>query len=112
MVALACLHVVSPYIIVVPMILICCGSGLMTPNAVASSLGVNPGIVGTASGLTSSMQMAVAAGATAALSFGASGNASTLAMVIAATGLFGVTAFAALIPLGPLPSGRGARAGL
>ena len=112
MVALACLHVASPYIIVVPMILVCCGSGLMTPNAVASSLGVNPRIVGTASGLTSSMQMATAAAATAALSLGASGTPLILAIVIAATGLFGVTAFAALTPLEPLPGERGARAGL
>jgi DHA1 family bicyclomycin/chloramphenicol resistance-like MFS transporter len=112
MVALACLHIASPYIIVVPMILICCGSGLMTPNAVASSLGVNPRIVGTASGLTSSMQMAAAAAATAGLSLGASGNSFTLAIVIAATGLFGVTAFAALTPLGLLSAERHAQAGL
>jgi MFS transporter, DHA1 family, multidrug resistance protein len=112
MVALACLHIASPCIIVVPMVLICCGSGLMTPNAIASSLGVDPRIVGTASGLTSSMQMAAAAAATAALSLGASGNSFTLAIVIAATGLFCVTAFAALTPLGPLPAERGAQAGL
>jgi DHA1 family bicyclomycin/chloramphenicol resistance-like MFS transporter len=111
MVALTCLHIASPYIIVVPMILICCGSGLMTPNAVASSLGVSPPIVGTASGLTSSMQMATAAAATAALSLGASGSSFTLAIVIAATGLFGVTAFSALAPLGPLTAERGAEAG-
>ena len=46
-------------------VLICCGSG-----AVASGLGVNPGLVGAASGLASFMQMAGAAATTAALSFG------------------------------------------
>jgi DHA1 family bicyclomycin/chloramphenicol resistance-like MFS transporter len=112
MVILACLQVASPYIIVGPMILICCGSGLMTPNAVASSLGVNPRIVGTASGLTSSMQMAVAAAATAALSLGASGNAAILAIVIAATGLFGVTAFGVLAQFDSLAPEGAARAGL
>jgi DHA1 family bicyclomycin/chloramphenicol resistance-like MFS transporter len=99
MLALACLHVVNPYIIVGPMVLICCGSGLITPNAVASSLGVNPQIVGAASGLTSGLQMGGAAAATAALSLGASGNPLTLAIIIAAAGLSGITAFACLTPV-------------
>ena len=51
MVTLAVLGVASPYAVIGPMILICCGSGLITPNATAGSLGVNAGIVGTASGL-------------------------------------------------------------
>jgi MFS transporter, DHA1 family, multidrug resistance protein len=110
MIALACLHIASPYIIVGPMILICCASGLITPNAVASSLGVNPQIVGAASGLASCMQMAGAAAATAALSLGPSGNPLTLAIVIAVTGMVGVTAFASLARLGSLPSEMDARA--
>jgi hypothetical protein len=112
MVALACLHVVSPYIIVGPMVLICGASGLITPNAVASSLGVNPSIVGAASGLTSCLQMAGAAAATAALSLGASGDPLTLAIVIAATGMAGMTAFASMVQLGPSPVEMNAPAGL
>jgi hypothetical protein len=79
------------------MILICCGSGLVTPNAVAGSLGVKVGIVGTASGLASFIQRIGAAGATAALSLGASGNPLVLAVVIASAGLFAVTAFGLLV---------------
>jgi MFS transporter, DHA1 family, multidrug resistance protein len=101
MVALAWLNIVSPYVIVGPMIFICCGSGLITPNAVASSLGVNPQIVGAASGLTSCLQTAGAAAATAALSLGPSGNPLTLAIVIAMIGMLGISAFASLTPLGP-----------
>jgi MFS transporter, DHA1 family, multidrug resistance protein len=74
MVALVALRIANPYPIVGPMILICCGSGLITPNAVAGSLGVKVGIVGAASGLASFLQMIGAAGATAALSLGPSGN--------------------------------------
>lgn len=112
MVALACIHVVSPYIIIGPMILICGASGLITPNAVASSLGVNPSIVGAASGLASCLQMAGAAAATAALSLGASGDPLTLAIVIAAAGMIGITAFASMVQLGPARVGINARAGL
>src|SRR5262249_20637003 len=57
MVALALLRFSSPYAIVAPMIIICCGSGLITPNAVAGSLGVKVGVVGAASGLASFIQM-------------------------------------------------------
>jgi hypothetical protein len=39
MVTLALLGVTSPYAIIAPMILICCGSGLITRNATAGSLG-------------------------------------------------------------------------
>ena len=62
MVALAALRFGSPYAIVGPMVLICCGSGLITPNAVAGSLGVKVGIVGAASGLASFIQIVGAAG--------------------------------------------------
>lgn len=109
MVALALLHVVNPYAIVGPMILICCGSGLITPNAVAGSLGVKVGIVGAASGLTSFIQMTGAAGATAALSLGASGNPIVLAAVIASAGLFAVTAFGSLAQTARLPGKADAR---
>jgi DHA1 family bicyclomycin/chloramphenicol resistance-like MFS transporter len=104
MVSLALLHVESPYAIVVPMVLICCGSGLVTPNAVAGSLGVKVGIVGAASGLASFIQMTGAAGATAALSLGPSGNPIVLAFVIAFAGLFAVTAFGLLIQFSRLPA--------
>src|SRR5439155_22758385 len=97
MVSLALLGVTSPYAIITPMIVICCGSGLITPNATAGSLGINAGIIGSAAGLSSFMQMTGAAGATAALALGPSGSPLMLASVIALAGIFAVTAFAALI---------------
>jgi DHA1 family bicyclomycin/chloramphenicol resistance-like MFS transporter len=108
MVALAALHFGNPYAIVGPMILICCGSGLITPNAVAGSLGAKVGIVGAASGLASFIQMIGAAGATAALSLGGSGNPLVLAAVIASAGLFAVTAFGSLAQFARLPVKAGA----
>jgi DHA1 family bicyclomycin/chloramphenicol resistance-like MFS transporter len=108
MVALAVLRFGSPYAIVGPMILICCGSGLITPNAVAGSLGTKIGIVGAASGLASFIQMIGAAGATAALSLGGSGNPLVLAVVIASAGLFAVTAFGSLAQFARLPVKAGA----
>jgi DHA1 family bicyclomycin/chloramphenicol resistance-like MFS transporter len=110
MVALAALRLANPYAIVGPMILICCGSGLITPNAVAGSLGVKVGIVGAASGLASFIQMIGAAGATAALSLGGSGNPLVLAVVIASAGVFAVTAFGFLAQLARLPVKAGAGA--
>jgi DHA1 family bicyclomycin/chloramphenicol resistance-like MFS transporter len=97
MVALALLHIRDPYAVIGPMIFVCCGSGLITPNAVAGSLGVNPRTVGAASGLGSFIQMTGAACATAALSLGPSGKPLTLAIVIALAGLFCVTAFGSLM---------------
>ncbi len=108
MVALAALRFGSAYAIVGPMILICCGSGLITPNAVAGSLGVKVGIVGAASGLASFLQMIGAAGATAALSLGGDGNPLVLAVVIASAGLFAVTAFGSLAQFARLPVKAGA----
>src|SRR5215472_2569351 len=99
MVTLAMLGVASPYAVIGPMILICCGSGLITPNATAGSLGVNAGIVGTASGLGSFIQMTGAAGATALLSMGPSGSPLMLASIIALVGLVAVTAFGSLVQL-------------
>ena len=110
MVALAALHFSNPYALVGPMILICCGSGLITPNAVAGSLGVKVGIVGAASGLASFIQMIGAAGATAALSLGGSGNPLVLAVVIASVGLFAVTAFGSLARFARVPVKVGAGA--
>ncbi|MGC1889862.1 MAG: multidrug effflux MFS transporter [Stellaceae bacterium] len=110
MVALAALHFSNPYALVGPMILICCGSGLITPNAVAGSLGVKVGIVGAASGLASFIQMIGAAGATAALSLGGSGNPLVLAVVIASAGLFAVTAFGSLTQFARVPVKAGAGA--
>ena len=103
MVTLALLGVASPYAVIGPMMLICCGSGLITPNATAGSLGVSAGIVGTASGLGSFMQMTGAAGATALLSLGPSGSPLMLASIIALVGLFAVTAFGSLIQLDQRP---------
>jgi len=103
MIALALLGVASPYAVIGPMILICCGSGLITPNATAGSLGVNAGIVGTASGLGSFMQMAGAAAATALISLGPSGSPLMLASIIALVGLFAVTAFGSLIQFDERP---------
>jgi DHA1 family bicyclomycin/chloramphenicol resistance-like MFS transporter len=104
MVVLAGLHIASPYAIVGPMIVICCGSGLITPNAVAASLGVDIGIVGAASGLASFIQIIGAAGATAALSLIGSGNPLVLAIVIGCAGLFAATAFGTLTQFGRLPA--------
>jgi MFS transporter, DHA1 family, multidrug resistance protein len=97
MVALALLHVAHPFAVIGPMMLVCCGSGLITPNATAGSLGINPRIVGAASGLGSFIQMSGAAIGTAALSLGPSGSPRTLAVVVALAGLFCVTAFTSLI---------------
>jgi DHA1 family bicyclomycin/chloramphenicol resistance-like MFS transporter len=110
MVAFAVLRFGNPYAIVGPMILICCGSGLITPNAVAGSLGAKAGIIGAASGLASFMQMIGAAGATAALSLGGSGNPLVLAVVIASAGLFAVTAFGSLAQSARIPVKAGAGA--
>ena len=103
MVMLALLGIPSPYTVIGPMILVCCGSGLITPNATAGSLGVNAGIVGTASGLGSFMQMTGAAGATAALSLGPSGSRLALAGIIALAGLFAAISFASLIQVDQRP---------
>lgn len=97
MVGFALFHVANPYAVVGPMVLVCCGSGLITPNAIAGGIGVNPKIVGTASALYGFMQMSGAAGATALLSLGGSGSHLTLAVVIAGLGLFAIMSFACLI---------------
>ncbi len=97
MVFLALLQVAGPYAVVGPMIFVCCGSGLITPNAAAGSLGGNSSMLGAASGLSSFFQIIGAAGCTAALSLGHSGSPLTLAIVIAFAGLFCVTAFGSLL---------------
>jgi MFS transporter, DHA1 family, multidrug resistance protein len=97
MLGLALLQVASPYAVVGPMVVVCCGSGLITPNAIAGGLGVDQRIVGAASGLTSFLQMIGAAGATAALSLGASGSPLVLAAIVAFAGLSGATAFGLLV---------------
>ena len=103
MVMLALLGNPSPYAVIGPMILICCASGLITPNATAGSLGVNTGIVGTASGLGSFVQMTGAAAATAALSLGPSGSHLMLASIIALAGLFAAISFASLFQFDQRP---------
>ena len=97
MLTMALFHVSGPFVIIGPMIFVCCGSGLITPNATAGSLGANPQIVGAASGLGSFIQMTGAATATAALSLGPSGSPLVLASIIACAGLFCVTSFTSLM---------------
>ena len=97
MLVLAFTGVEGPYAVVGPMIAICCGSGLVTPNAVAGSLSVEEGATGAASGLTSFLQLGGAASATAALALAPSGSPLMLAAVIATLGLLAMTCFAALI---------------
>jgi len=110
MLALALLHILSPFAVIGPMIFVCCGSGLITPNATAGSLGVNPQIVGAASGLGSFLQMTSAAGATAALALGPGGSPLVLASVIAFAGLFCVTSFGSLMQSQRAPIEAEARA--
>ncbi len=101
MLGLALLHVAGPYALVGPMIFVCCGSGLITPNAVAGGLGVDQRIVGAASGMTSFLQMVTAATATAALSLGGGGSPLVLAGVVAIAGLSGTAAFGMLSKAAP-----------
>jgi DHA1 family bicyclomycin/chloramphenicol resistance-like MFS transporter len=101
MLGLALLRVASPYQVVAPMIFVCCGSGLITPNAIAGGLGVDQRIVGAASGLMSFLQMIGAAGATAALSLGVAGSPVILAGVVVTAGVCGTAAFAMLINAAP-----------
>jgi DHA1 family bicyclomycin/chloramphenicol resistance-like MFS transporter len=110
MVLLALLHVAGPLVVIGPMVFVCCGSGLITPNAAAGSLGVNPGVVGAASGLGSFIQMTGAAAATAMLSLGPSGSQLALSLVIAFAGMFCVTSFGSLLPSKPQPDAAAARA--
>ncbi len=110
MVTLALLSYHGPLAIIGPMIFVCCGSGLVTPNATAGSLGANPRIIGAASGLGSFIQMAGAASATAALSFGPAGSPLVLALIIACAGLFCATAFGSLLSSQPLPAEAHVRA--
>ncbi|HUC09582.1 MAG TPA: Bcr/CflA family efflux MFS transporter [Stellaceae bacterium] len=110
MLTLALLHISGPFVIVGPMIAVCCGSGLITPNAAAGSLGSDPRVVGAASGLGSFIQMTGAASATAALSLGPSGSPVVLALIIAFAGLFCVTSFGSLMQSRPVAARAGARA--
>jgi MFS transporter, DHA1 family, multidrug resistance protein len=98
MVLLALLPAKVPLAVIGPMIFVCCGSGLITPNAAAGSLGINPGTIGAASGLGSFIQMTAAAALTAALSLGPGGSPLVLALVVASAGLFSITSFGSLMP--------------
>jgi len=109
MLALAVLHISGPFIIIGPMIFVCCGSGLITPNAAAGSLGADPRTVGAAAGLGSFIQMTGAAGATAALSLGPGGSPVALAVIIAFAGLFCVASFGLLMPSRPVAAEAEAR---
>jgi DHA1 family bicyclomycin/chloramphenicol resistance-like MFS transporter len=85
----------TPLSIVGPMTLICSGSGMLTPNAVAGALSVRPEMAGAASGLASFIQLSGAAAATTALSCIPGHSAVALAAVIASVGM--VAAIAALM---------------
>jgi DHA1 family bicyclomycin/chloramphenicol resistance-like MFS transporter len=93
MVALALWHVQVPYAVIGPMIFVCCGSGLLTPNATAGGIAVDPKIVGAAAALYGFLQMAGAAGAAALLSLGPNGSQLALATVIAGLGVLAVASF-------------------
>lgn len=110
MLALAMFHVAAPFGVIGPMIFVCCGSGLITPNATAGSLAGERRSVGAASGLGTFIQMSVAAGATAALSLGPSGSPLVLAVVVAGAGMLCVTIFGSLMPSAPASAKAGARA--
>jgi MFS transporter, DHA1 family, multidrug resistance protein len=105
MLALAFLKIGGVFGIVLPMVLVCCGSGLVTPNAIAGSLSVDRGKAGAASSLLSFVQMAGAGGATAALAFTTKGSELLLSAIIAALGLVALGAFGALAraPRSPQP---------
>ncbi len=98
MVALALLHTGSPYAVVLPMVVVCCGSGLITPNAIAGSLSADTEIVGAAAGLASFLQMIGGAVATAALSLGPGQSPLALAGVVALSGWFAAISFGTLSP--------------
>jgi MFS transporter, DHA1 family, multidrug resistance protein len=97
MLALAWWPVRAPLAVVAPMIFVCCGSGMITPNAAAGGIGVSPRNVGTASGLLSFVQMTGAAIATAALGLGPTGSQLVLALVVAFAGLLSVASFGSLL---------------
>jgi MFS transporter, DHA1 family, multidrug resistance protein len=96
MVALALCQVHVAYAVIGPMILICCGSGLLTPNATAGGIAIDPKIVGAAAALFGFVQMAGAAGATALLSLGPTGSHLALAIVIAGLGVLAIASFLGL----------------
>jgi len=98
MLVLALGGVTTPLAIVGPMVVVCCGSGLLTPNAVAGALSVKPEIGGTASGLLSFIQLGGAASATFVLSRLDSHSAVALSGVIAICAAAGIGAFALLTP--------------
>jgi MFS transporter, DHA1 family, multidrug resistance protein len=110
MLALAVCHVVAPWAVVAPMVFVCCGSGLITPNAAAGCLGVYPRMAGAASGLLSFVQMIGAAAATAALSLGPSGSQQVLALVVALLGTFCIGSFGSLLQPWRAPGKAAARA--
>jgi MFS transporter, DHA1 family, multidrug resistance protein len=97
MLALAWWPVRTPLAVVAPMIFVCCGSGLVTPNAAAGGIGVSPRSVGAASGLLSFVQMTGAAIATAGLGLGPTGSQAVLALVVALVGLLSVASFGSLL---------------
>lgn len=97
MVLLTLLGVGGPLSIIAPMFVICCGSGLATPSAIAGGIGAGAKAAGVASGLLSFMQIAGAASATMILSHCDSTSPVQLAVLIASVGAFAMAAFGALL---------------
>lgn len=97
MLALALTGGAGPLTVVGLMALICCGSGMVTPNAIAGALSVLPDRAGAASGLTTFCQLSGAAGATAVLAWLPSDSLVILSAVIFAVGAIGVLGYAVLI---------------
>lgn len=93
MLILALERVATPVAIVGPMIFVCCGSGLLTPNAVAGALSVKPEINGAASGLLSFIQLGGAAAATCLLARLDSHSAVALSGVITFCAVVGVGSY-------------------
>jgi MFS transporter, DHA1 family, multidrug resistance protein len=100
---LTCVLLSAPAIIG-PVTAICCGSGLLTPNAVAGALSVRPDMAGAASGLASFVQLSGAAAATTLLATIPGHGPVALAAVIAAAGL--MAGLAAIVLAAPSRNSR------
>ena len=89
--------VATPWSTAILMALICCGSGVATPSAIAGALSAEPGKAGTASGFMTFSQLAGAAAGTATLTFLPSDSLLALSIVIFCVGAAGALGYVALI---------------
>ena len=89
--------VATPWLVVAFVALICCGSGIATPSAIAGALSAEPAKAGTASGFITFCQLAGAAGATVTLTFLPSTSLFALSIVILCAGAAGLLGYTALI---------------